>query len=133
MSGPVNEWVIHDAHTLRLAIKGMKAKRKKSLEDLFHLMGSRVLNKILRGEQENLRSDTIILAVNSLEFELVIREPQRTKTQQRLAALRAERDKGNVEPVAADPDRDAEGKLTRPLTEVERAQVEDLLERYSDL
>lgn len=133
MSGPVNEWVIHDADSLRAAIRGMKAKRKLSLEDIFHKMGSRVLNKIIRGEQDNLRSDSIIRAVNELGFELVIREPQRTKTQQRLAALRAERDKVPPESAVADPDRDGQGKLTRPLTDEERSQVEDLLERYSDL
>lgn len=133
MAGPVNEWVIHDAHTLRVAIRGMKAKRKLSLEDIFHKMGSRVLNKIIRGEQDNLRSDSIIRAVNEMGFELVIREPQRTKTQQRLAALRAERDRDRPEPADADPDRDEQGKLTRPLADGERAEVEELLERYSDM
>lgn len=140
MSGPVNEWVIHDAHTLRAAIKGMKAKRKKSLEDLFHLMGSRVLNKIIRGEQENLRSDTIILAVNSLGFELVIREPQRTKTQQRLAMLRAEKEQAQLdllrraaEEEVVPGDRGADGKLTRPLSPRERAEVDEVLKRYMSL
>jgi hypothetical protein len=140
MSGPVNEWIIHDAASLRKAMAGMKAKRRLSLEDLFHIMKVRVLNRFLAGEQDNLRSDTIFKAVNGMNFEMVIREPSTSRTQKRLAALKAEKEQAQaalLRQVAEDQvipgDRDSDGRLTRPMTEQEKAQVEELLERYTHL
>lgn len=140
MSKVVNEWVVHDAASLRKAMAGMKAKRKKNLESLFRLMGSRVLNRFLAGEQDNLRSDTIFRALEAMQFEMVIREPSTSKTQKRLALLREEKEKGQqallreiAEEQAVPGDRDEQGKLTRPLTAQEQAAVQALLERYANL
>lgn len=140
MAGPVNEWVIHDNESLRKALNAMKSKRKLTLEDLFHKIGARLLNRFLRGDQENLYIASVFKACDAMEFEIVIREPQRTKTQKRLDALRAEREMAQksmlreaVEEQVTQVDRDEQGKLTRPLTKDEVAQVNELLERYSNL
>lgn len=140
MSKVVNEWVVHDAASLRKAMAGMKAKRRFSLEDLFQRMGARLLNRFLAGEQDNLRSDTIFKALEAMQFEMVIREPSTSKTQKRLALLREEKEKGQqallreiAEEQAVPGDRDEQGKLTRPLTPQEQAAVQALLERYADL
>lgn len=140
MSGPVNEWIIHDTQSLRDALDGMRRKRKLSFEGMFHRLGGRTIGAFLKGRQDNVRSDSLISAVNGLEFELVIREPQRTRTMQRLEALRAESRQAKkdslvlaMEEQASGVGRDESGKLTRELTPQERAQVEELLERYSNL
>lgn len=140
MAKVVNEWVVHDAASLRRAMAGMKAKRKLSLEDLFHRMGARLLNRFLTGDQENLRSDTIFKALTAMGFEMVIREPSTSKTQQRLAALRAERETAQLallhraaEEEVAPGCRDVDGNPTRELTDQERAQVDEVLKRYTNL
>lgn len=140
MAGPVNEWVIYDNESLRKALNAAKSKRKLSLEDLFHKIGARLLNRFLRGDQENLYIASVFKACDAMELEVVIREPQRTKTQKRLDALRAERERAQkamlreaVEEQVTQVDRDEQGKLTRPLTKAEVAEVNELLERYSNL
>jgi hypothetical protein len=134
----VNEWIITDAESLRAAVDGMRRKRRLSLEDLFHRTKGRMAAAFIQRRKDNLRSDTIINVVTSLEFELVIREPSTSKSSRRLATLRAEHESKSKEAIrqaieeqVSGSDRDAEGKLTRPLTEQERLEVEALLDEYS--
>lgn len=150
MSRPKIEWVLTDTESLRTALSSMKKHRKLSLEDLFHRMGARLLNRFFRKEQDDLYFRTVMNAVTAMEYELVIREPQKSKTQQRLEALRKERegtrageDRGralrpnsNFDPpipdkVPADPRRDGEGRI-RPefeLTEQEKAEAQAALDK----
>lgn len=155
---PTIEWVLTDTESLRTALSAMKKQRRLSLEDLFHRMGARLLNRFFRSEQDDLYFRTVMKAVEAMEYELVIREPQKTKTQQRLEALRKERegtrageDRGRalrpnpnfdpplpatltdeVEATHFDPRRDERGRI-RPefeLTEQEKAEAEALLAEY---
>jgi len=134
----VNEWIITDAESLRAALDGMRRKRRLNLEGLFHKVKGRMAGAFIQGRKDNLRSDTVINMVNALEFELVIREPSTSKAARRLAMLRAEHESKSkefvreaVEEQVTGSDRDAEGKLTRPLTDQERAEVEALLDEYA--
>jgi len=135
-----NEWIIADAESLRAALDGMRRKRRLNLEGLFHKVKGRMAGAFIQGRKDNLRSDTIINMVNALEFELVIREPSTSKQARRLAAIRAEHENKSkefvreaIEEQVTGTDRDTEGKLTRPLTEQERLEVEALLDEYSKL
>lgn len=91
-SRPNIEWVLTDTESLRTALSAMKKQRGLSLEDLYHRMGARLLNRFFRREQEDLYFRTVCNAVESMGYELIIRAPQTTKTQQRLEALRKERE-----------------------------------------
>lgn len=148
---PNIEWVLTDTESLRAALSAMKKQRKFSLEDLYHRMGARLLNRFFRREQDDLYFRTVMSAVTAMEYELVIREPQKTKTQQRLEALRKEREgtrAGQVNGRAArpnpefdpelpeprkisfDPRRDEQGRILGKLTDEEKAQAEALLDQY---
>lgn len=152
MAGRPNiEWVLTDTESLRTALSAMKKQRGLSLEDLYHRMKARLLNRFFRREQDDLYFRTVMNAVTAMEYELVIREPQKTKTQQRLEALRKEREgtrAGEVKGRAArpnlefdpelpeprkmsfDPRRDPAGRIVGKLTDEERAQAEAALEQY---
>ncbi len=151
MSRPKIEWVLSDTESLRTALSSMKKHRNLSLEDLFHRMGARLLNRFFRKEQDDLYFRTVMNAVTAMEYELVIREPQKTKTQQRLDVLRKEREgtragevKGRAarpnpafdpelpEPrkISFDPRRDEKGRIIGKLTDEEKAQAEALLDQY---
>lgn len=151
MAGPKIEWVITDTESLRAALSAMKKHRRLSLEDLYHRMGARLLNRFFRKEQDDLYARTVISAVLAMEYELVIRVPQTSKTQQRLDVLRKEREgtrageaKGRAarpnpefdpelpEPrkMSFDPRRDPAGRIVGKLTDEERAQAEAVLEQY---
>lgn len=132
-----NEWIIHDAESLRKALDAAKRKRKFSLEDLKRRMGGHLLNRILRGEKADITASTLIKAANAMGMELVLREPQTSKTQQRLEALRKATEAKARELLTEvvteqliPTDRDEQGKLTRPLTEMELAEVDATVARY---
>lgn len=82
------EWVVHDNDSLRAALQAIQRKRKLTLEDLYHRMGGRLLNRFFQNKQDNLQTSTIWKAQQAMGFEIVIREPRTSKTQQRLAKLR---------------------------------------------
>lgn len=149
---PNIEWVLTDTESLRTALSAMKKQRGLSLEDLYHRMKARLLNRFFRREQDDLYFRTVMSAVTAMEYELVIREPQKTKTQKRLEALRKEREgtrAGEVKGRAArpnpefdpelpeprkmsfDPRRDENGRIIGKLTEQEKEQAEALLDEYS--
>lgn len=151
-SRPQIEWVITDTESLRAALSAMKKHRKLSLEDLYHRMGARLLNRFFRKEQDDLYARTVINAVLAMEYELVIRVPQASKTQKRLDALRREREGTRAaqamgramrpdpsfdpelpEPrkMSFDPRRDENGRIIGKLTEQEKEQAEALLDEYS--
>lgn len=127
------EWVIHDTEALRQALMALQRKRKLTLEDLFHRMGGRLLNKFFRGEQSNLHTSTLFKARDAMSFEIVIREPRTSKTQQRLDKLRAEQEARQAgllkeaaeEAVAAKTGQD-------PLTPELRAEVSKMLDQFHD-
>lgn len=133
------EWVFRDRAGLIAALDGAKRKRRFSLEDLYVSMGARLLNRFLRGEQANLQTDTLFKAAEALDMEWVLRERSDTKAQRRVAHLKAEKEAREkkamlteaVEEVIVPTDRDEQGKLIRPLTAEERAQVEAILAEYS--
>lgn len=137
----VNEWIITDKASLYRALDGMRRKRQLSKEDMYRKLKNRTAVDVLRGKQENLRSDTLILTVNGLDFELVIREISTSnKSQRRVAALREEAERRTQEKlreameekVTGIDERDPQtGHLKRALTPEEEAEVDRLLNEYS--
>lgn len=127
------EWVIHDKESLRQALMAVQRKRKLTLEDLFHRMGGRLLNKFFRGEQDNLHTSTLFKARDAMGFEIVIREPRTSKTQQRLAALRAEQEAAQAGLLQeAAEEAVAEKTGGDPLTPELRAEVDKMLHDFRD-
>lgn len=117
------EWVLtSDMNTVRKALAAMLRKRKISQNALAALMGvssTSMFANFLNGKQANMRLDSVVRAIESMGFEMVVREKApKSKAQERLAALRAEKAKsggGDEAPEAGaygdlvsddDPDRD---------------------------
>lgn len=95
---PVSEWVLTSVEDVRACLKGMMAKRRWNQERLAGQMGtSSIFSAFLRGKQDNLKILTFIRAILAMEFELVVREPTTSKTQRRLAALKAEKERLKAE------------------------------------
>lgn len=92
------EWVLtSDMGTVRKALGAMLRKRRITQNALAALMGvssTSMFANFINGKQANLRLDSLVKAIESMDFELVVREkPARSKTQERLATLRAEKAK----------------------------------------
>lgn len=95
---PINEWVLTSIEDVRACLKGMMAKRRWNQERLATQMGtSSIFSPFLRGLQDNMKILSFIRAVLAMEFELVVREPTTSKSQRRLAALRAEKERLRAE------------------------------------
>lgn len=140
------EWVLPDKEALRKALPAMLRWRKVNLEGLAWLMARdgvarNVLAAFIRGTQENLRSDTLFDVIDALGLEIVVRRKSGTAIAKKTAALKAERGLPSTPrdaAVALDaelakiaPDaRNDNGKMNRPLTEAERAEAHELLDKY---
>lgn len=128
-----NEWVVHDKESLRQALMAVQRKRKLSLEDLFHRMGGRLLNRFFQGKQETLQTSTIFKALDAMGIEMVLREPKTSKTQQRLAALRAEQEAKQADLLQQTAEEAvAEKTGGDPLTPELRAEVDKMLKEFRD-
>lgn len=93
---PVREWVLTpDMDTVRNGLSGMMGCRKFTHTKLALEMGttsSSMFSAFLRGQQAHIRTDSFLRAAQAMGFEVVIREPQTTKTQRRLALLKEEKE-----------------------------------------
>jgi hypothetical protein len=155
---PRPEWVLTDIESVAKAVKGMMGTRNLIQERLAQRMGGRNLfSNLFHGKAKDVQVLTLVQAAAAMGFEVVIREPATTASQRRLDALRLEamRLKANkaaqearraeeeakaeliravedqvLENAAEPAERDPEGRLTRALTEAERAEVDRLLKEY---
>lgn len=156
---PKVEWVLTDIDSIAGAIRGMMGARGLIQERLAQRMGGRNLfSNLFHGKAKDVRAMNLVAAAEAMGFEVVIREPSTSASKRRLEGLRLEAvqlraakaaqaaEKAKLEAdeellavapeeglsqAGVTPERDEQGKLTRPLTEAERAEVEKLLGSYT--